>query len=439
MIRCLAWGIVTGGIVGTVIFFFKLIAEHLEELSHHIYETAVQKPLYSLLVFFGLAVLAAAMYLLHRFAPEIKGGGIPRATGIMRGLFKFSRLRTFIGTLLGSWISFFAGLPLGSEGPSVLVGATLGAALEPLDKKCIWSRYITTAGAGAGFAVATGAPLTSILFIIEEVHRRLTVRLVLITSASAFAAAFVNQALCTAFGVNPTLFAVDALHAVSLSQIHYILLLAVIVAITVWIFDVCVTSFKALMKKAGKRIPAFVKLLSVFLLVGIAGLLSPSALYGGRGLILEVMTGEKAITLLVILLIWRFTMMVLTANSGATGGTFVPTLCIGALVGAVTAEMLTAIGMSQELYTTAVIIAMCAFLGGTMRAPLTATFFFVEATAQSTNLIYAALAVFAVHFITTAIGRHSFNDIMLEEMTYEQKAQTPLRGVIISDPVKTDL
>ena len=114
-------------------------------------------------------------------------------------------------------------------------------------------------------------------------------------------------------------------------------------------------------------------------------------------------------------------MMILTSNSGATGGTFVPTLCIGGLIGALSAELLTAIGMPDELYGVCVLIAMCAFLGGTMRAPLTAVFFFVEATSQSGNLLYAAVAVFVVYFITNALGRHSFNDVVLEEMIEVQE------------------
>lgn len=413
------WGSVVGAVVGAVVFFFKLIGEHLEELSHHIYAAAKGNALYTALVFAGLLILAVGMFLLHRLSPEVKGGGIPRSTGIMRGVLKFSRVRTFFGTLFGSWISFFSGLLLGSEGPSVLIGTSIGAMLEP-GKGGVWRRYVTTAGAGAGFSVATGSPITAILFIIEEVHKRLTVRLVLMTSVSALVASFVNEALCGTFGVSPSLFDLDPLASFSLSQLHYVLILGVIVAVFVWIFDVCVVGFKSLMKKAGKRIPDIVKLIFVFILTGIVGVIYPAALYGGRGLILGVMDGERALFILILLLVWRLGMMILTSNSGATGGTFVPTLCIGGLIGALSGELLTVIGMPAELYGVCVLIAMCAFLGGTMRAPLTAVFFFIEATAQSANLVYAAVAVFVVFFITNALGRHSFNDVVLDEMVDAQ-------------------
>ena len=413
---CIALGCLIGGIVGAVIFFFKLIGEHLEEISHHIYEAASSDPLMTVLVILGLTILAVAMYLLHRFAPEIKGGGIPRSTGIMRGVLSFRRIRTLVGTVIGSWISFFSGLLLGSEGPSVLIGTSIGSLFQPVTKKDIWSRYMPTAGAGAGFAVATGSPLTAVLFIIEEVHKRLTARLVLITSASVLAAYSVNRLLCGAFGISHLLFPIDRLPEISFSQIGYVLLLGVIVAAFVWIFDVLVVGFRTLMKKAGKRIPDLVKLLFVFVVTGVVGIIRPSAIYGGRGLLLGILDGSSVFGLVAILLCWRLIMMILTSNSGATGGSFVPTLCIGGLIGGVSAELMISIGMPAELYGVFVLIAMCAFLGGTMRAPLTAIVFFVEATCQSENLFFAVLAVFVVYFITNALGRHSFNDVVLEEM-----------------------
>jgi len=423
MIRCLTWGAVIGCAVGIIIFFFKLCAHYLEEVSHHIYVVTSQRPAVAVLVFAGLILMASAMYLLHRIAPEVRGGGIPRATGIMRGNLNCNRVRTLFGTIIGSFISFFAGLPLGSEGPGVLIGTSLGAMLAPTGKKSGWSRYSPTAGAGAGFAVATGAPITSILFILEEVHRHMTVPLVLITSAASLVASFVNVALCGAFGMSPVLFGEVSIGELSLSHAPYILLLGVIVAVCVWVFDVCIVSLKHLTDKMGKRLPDIVKLLFVFMSVGIMGLVNPSALYGGHGLILGIINVRMVPILLVILFTWRFFMTIFTSNSKATGGAFVPTLCIGALIGALSFEVLSLIGMPAELSSTVILISMCAFLGGTMRAPLTATFFFVEATAPSGNMLYAALAVFVVHFITMSLGRHSFNDVMLEEMVEAQNGK----------------
>ena len=69
---CLTYGIITGTLVGILIFFFKLGAEHLEELSHHLYSTVGKNPLHIVGFFTGLTGLAAVMYYLHKLAPEVK-------------------------------------------------------------------------------------------------------------------------------------------------------------------------------------------------------------------------------------------------------------------------------------------------------------------------------------------------------------------------------
>jgi H+/Cl- antiporter ClcA len=444
---CLAYGIITGTLVGILIFFFKLGAEHLEEISHHIYDAVGNNPLYIALLFLGLTGFAVAMYFLHKFTPEIKGGGIPRSEGIMRGMLSFRFIRTFVGTVIGSLISFFCGLPLGSEGPSVLIGTAMGRMLEPSKNREAWNRYIMTGGACAGFSVATGAPLTAILFALEEVHKRITPMLILMASTTSLIAAYINQLLCSVFNMNPVLFDTDVLVQISLSETGYILLLAIIVSLAVGLFDVCVAVFTKWMKKAGKRIPAFVKLLVVFLLTGIVGLISPKALYGGRGIIFSILNGETILSVLILLFVFRFVMMILTSSSGATGGIFVPTLAIGALVGALGAKLLIVIGMPEELFGTCVLLAMCAFMGGTMRAPLTAAVFFIECTAQYTNIFFVGLAVFTVYFITTLFDRKPFYDMVLEDMFEQQnhgikrrivrfEAQISEHAFVIGKPVR---
>ncbi len=417
-------GIVTGFVVGITIFFFKLIAEKLEEISHHLYEGAKGSPLRILLIFLGLSLIAVLMYLLHKKIPEVKGGGIPRSEGIMRGILKLRWLPTFFGTLFGSLMSFFSGIPLGSEGPSVLIGTSVAHGLNPQLRGEATNREIMTGGACAGFAVATGSPLTAILFVLEEVHRRITPSLVLIASAASLTATGVNHLLCELFEINPVLFDVGAVVELQLPQIGYVLLMTLIVALAVNVFDVAVFYFQKLMETHGAKIPALAKLLFVFLLTGIVGIFFPEALFGGRGIILGVLSGEKTLYFVLLLLAWRAIMMIFTSASGATGGIFVPTLAIGALVGALGADLLVTIGMPEEFYGTMVLISMCAFMGGTMRAPLTAAVFFIESTAQYTSVFYVAIVVFGVYFITNLFDREAFYDMVLVSM---EKAQNKKR------------
>ncbi len=105
----LVYGALTGLVVGTIVFFFKWVAEWLMEKSAEIYHIAQQNPWIAVAVIAGALVLAFAAYWLQRWAPETKGGGIPRAEGVLRGILTFRWLRTGIAVIINSWISFFAG------------------------------------------------------------------------------------------------------------------------------------------------------------------------------------------------------------------------------------------------------------------------------------------------------------------------------------------
>lgn len=128
----LVYGAFTGLLVGTVVYFFKLGAEWLSEKSAEIYHAAQANPWLIFAVIGGAVVLAVAAYFLQLWASETKGGGIPRAEGVLRGVLTFRWFRTAVAVFVNSWISFFAGLPLGSEGPSVLLGTAIGGGTSKL-------------------------------------------------------------------------------------------------------------------------------------------------------------------------------------------------------------------------------------------------------------------------------------------------------------------
>ncbi len=125
---CLGYGIVCGALVGAVIFVFKLLAKLLEENARFVYSYVRSTPYLIPLVLCGLVISALAMNILHKKIPEVKGGGIPRSEGILRGVLPFKWLKTLLGTFFGSMISFFVGLPLGKR---CECGALLGVFAFP--------------------------------------------------------------------------------------------------------------------------------------------------------------------------------------------------------------------------------------------------------------------------------------------------------------------
>ena len=73
--------------------------------------------------------------------------------------------RVLPAKFLGGFLSLFAGLSLGREGPSIQIGAMTGKAVsQTLDRGKTEEKYLITCGASAGLAAAFHAPLAGVTF-----------------------------------------------------------------------------------------------------------------------------------------------------------------------------------------------------------------------------------------------------------------------------------
>ena len=418
------FSIICGVITGLVIFIFKFLAKKIEHFSVNIYELSKKSVWYIILVFLGLILLACVMYLIHKKIPESKGGGIPRSEGVLRGVLKFKSFFTLLGTFFGSMISYLAGVPVGTEGPAVLIGTSLGDLCNKTTKENkALGRYINTGGAAAGFAVATGAPLSGILFALEEIHKKFTPMLVATVSLSVLSATFVNMSLCNLFEMNSNLFHFEILKIFEFKDLLYLIILAVMIALVVGLYD---KSIGLIFEACGhflKKVHPLIKLIIVFVLTGILGYIYINGVYSGHDII-ELLVGENGIQLsiisLFILLIIRFIMMHLVMESSVTGGIFIPTMAIAAVIGALLGRFLMLIGMSENLYPIVVILTMCVFIGGSLRAPFTAVVLFIELTGSFTTIFYVLVVMFIVNFIVEMFDQPSFYDRVLERMEHRE-------------------
>ena len=423
------YGAFTGLLVGTVVYFFKWVAEFLTEKSVEIYHFA-QSHLWMIpVIIAGAVALAFVMYFLQRWAPETAGGGIPRAEGVLRGLLTFRWLRTAIAVIVNSWISFFAGLPLGSEGPSVLLGTSIGGGTckLPLSHNS-WNRYIMTGGACAGFAVATSAPVTGILFALEEAHKRFTPMIFLMAMSSVLFGVTASNLWTMLLGEHThALFNLTVnMGAFSMKDIWVPLVLGVVIAAVACAYNLFVFFIGKAYDGKLKRIPQWARLVIVFVLTAVIGLLAfgdfngTDALGGGGGLIVKLAGGTFSWKIIFVLLVIRFLTIAFSTGSGATGGVFIPMLSIGALLGALLANLFVAMGMKESLYSTVVMLSMCAFMGACTRAPLTALVFMVESTWSFSNLFYVAITVFISYFLCEIVNVEPLYDVLLERMIHKQ-------------------
>src|SRR5690606_1321851 len=117
-------------------------------------------------------------------------------------------------------------------------------------------------------------------------------------------------------------------------------------------------------------------------IVGLGGLIEPNALGVGYDNIAHMLEGGTVAKAALLLLAVKAVIWAVALGSGTSGGVLAPLLIIGGAMGTVIAGFLPAADPGFWA-----LLAMSATMGGTMRAPLTATFFAVELTGNSHVLL----------------------------------------------------
>ena len=202
------FGSITGLFTAVVVVLYKLLANLVINFSQTYYDFLRNKlyliPLV-LIVFYLMAVLFSRIY---KKQPRVKGGGIPSSIALLRNIVTFKWLRTLIGVFFISLTSFLVGVPLGNEGPSVLMGTAVGkgSVMTLAKKHPAWSGYSMTGGACAGFAVATGASVSGILFAIEEAHQKLSPMILIVGSVAVLFAQLFSAVLCPLLNLSTSIF-----------------------------------------------------------------------------------------------------------------------------------------------------------------------------------------------------------------------------------------
>ena len=421
-------GAVSGLVTGTVITLYKYCAKHAVHHSEQIYEFLRHNPLWIIPAVVALLGLAVLLSFIYRRSANLRGGGIPTAIGILRGWLPFRWARNAVGVFVLSLTTFFVGVPLGTEGPSVQLGTALGKGCTTLMGKrgAAWSRYGMTGGACAGFATATGAPLSGVLFAVEETHQKVSPLLLLVATSAVGASRLVSEWLSPILGVSATLLPSMQLRTLTVGECWIPLSVGVLFGL----FSVCFLSYYRgiahVVNVTLRKVPAWVKIFTVLLLTLGMGLVSYSYISTGHELILSLLD-EEVLWILVALLFVRTTLSIGANVTSITGGIFLPILAIGAVLSALFAEGLqAALGLDTSYYPVILVLGITACIAGMMKSPLTAVAFAIEAL-SAYELILPILLVTAVAYgLTELFNAVSINDRVLErrvEASHNGKAR----------------
>ncbi len=417
------FGSITGIFTAVIVTLYKLCATHIIGFSEKGYDF-LRGHLYLVPIVLGALLGIAFLYaFVYKKMPNLRGGGIPTSIGILRGIITFKWLRNLIGIFFLSMMTFLIGVPLGNEGPSVQMGTAIGrgSVFAFAKKHQAWDRYSMTGGACAGFSCATGAPISGIMFAIEEAHQRISPMVIIVSCVSVMFSRMTMEILAPIFNVSITLFPNMSLVSLSVRDIWIPIVLGIAIGIFAVLFLKLYRSINGFLNKKLKRIPHHYKIFAVFAVTVILGLISFSFISTGHELILDLFEGSIAVYMLILILLFRSVLTLCANSSSITGGMFLPILALGALLSSLLGKGAQALlGFNQEYYAIILILGITACISSMMKTPLTAIFFAVEALSCYENILYVIVASALAFIITEIFGVKSINDSVLDTRVEEQ-------------------
>lgn len=125
----------------------------------------------------GFVFVSITTALGANISPAVDGSGVPELKSIMSGAntYRYLEFKAFFPKFIGMCTAYGAGLQVGRAGPLVHLSSMLVSWLlkrpqyKHLDKNYTMKRSILSAACGCGMAVALGAPITALIFVVEVV------------------------------------------------------------------------------------------------------------------------------------------------------------------------------------------------------------------------------------------------------------------------------
>jgi len=375
--------IVAGVAIGFIGGAFRWCLETADRLRLDLVDWAHRVPGPGWLVPIAAAALGATLAaLIVRWIPLAAGSGIQHVEAVYKGDAQPPLLPLLPAKFIGGVLSMGAGLVLGREGPTVHMGAAIGA--ESARRARLSDadiRMMQTAVGGAGLAVAFNAPIGGTMFALEEVTKSFRLQTVL---ATLFAAASAVGCMRLLLGNEPD-FRVEAIDAPALAWLPLFVVFGLLTGCLGAVYNRLLLWF---LDHVGgiRRIPAVAKAAVIGAIIGLVMFVHPLAVGGGDSLTQMILSGQNLVLPVVTgLLLVRFIAGPLSYSAAVPGGLFAPLLAVGALWGLLFIGVLGAVwpGDVAALAIPMALVGMAAFFGATVRAPVTAIVLVIEMTATT--------------------------------------------------------
>lgn len=316
--------------------------------------------------------------------------------GVTRVLYAISKTGSRIkphncySSMVGGALTIGFGGSVGPEAPIVLTGSAIGSNIAQM-MRLNYRNTTLLLGCGAAAAIAAifKAPITGLIFVLEilmlDISMRAIVPLLISSVTATTLVLFLN-------GFDPML-AVNVGGGFNLQHLHVYVILAILCALVSFYFTTVNSKVHVLFSKIKKRQN---KWIIGGIILGVLIFLFPP-LYGeGYSSFIDLMHGRIeplfnnslfyryrdipwiVAVFLVATLLFKVVTMAVTNGAGGIGGSFAPSLFVGAFTGGTLAYICnTFLGMEISVVNFS-LVGMAGVMTGVMKAPLTSIFLIAE-------------------------------------------------------------
>lgn len=464
--RSLLYLSLIASLVGVVVGFLSVsLKELIETILHHLFGSKGEIilgrlphiPYYYILLIPTLGGLAVGILKNLVFRVFALGG----VEQVMAALSRNGTLsvKETIETFLASIITLATGGSAGKEGPMVHIGGGIGSILGRFfGLPQVYVKALVGAGAAAGIGAAFNAPIAGAFFALEILIGDFSLNIFCMVMLASIAGTSVSRFLLSD---QPTFVPPPATTHGTIDIVFYIILGISAAFVTIMFIKSMFLSRKFF---SALNIPPLLKPALGGLMVGLMALIVPNILGVGIGTINTFLDFENSVGVsffgisphdfpyyyhwlilaaVFIVLIFKSTATAITLGSGGTGGTIVPSLFLGAVLGALVGQLATILFPAANISIGAfVLIGMSSIIAGTTQAPIMSIVLFFEITRSYQIIIPVAIVTILASQIAKFYLGGSLYNLDLREHgihLYEGMEKTIMSTFQVSDIMRRDL